>query len=142
MVFIDKTGTSDPLKQGTTLKTLAPYGLNISDSVCPHHISYKCSYLILHFGLKSHLGQDCIRVLNYDTVSLLSICCLVSTNCCFHVLRQLLFIYFSYQLYCLMLFSVDCDYYYVSLILYFLSLLLLVSLFIFFLTIVFLIFVL
>ena len=38
VIFIDKTDPSDPLKRkdywGSTLETMAPFGLNIEESVC------------------------------------------------------------------------------------------------------------
>ena len=59
IIFIDKTDPTDPLKREQywrhTLKTLVPYGLNVSESVWLHDI---CKLLY---------GLDCIRTMNLDT---------------------------------------------------------------------------
>ena len=60
IIFIDKTDPTDPLKREQywrhTLKTLVPYGLNVSESVWLQDI---CKLLY---------GMDCIRAMNLDTI--------------------------------------------------------------------------
>ena len=59
IIFIDTTDPTDPLQREQywrhTLKTLVPYGLNVSESLGLHDI---CK--LLH-------GLDCIRTMSLDT---------------------------------------------------------------------------